>query len=195
VWYRNLSIRLWERQSRFPPELLKFREGNTEPDIIIAWENPPTTVWLEAKYISELADGTTHSDQNDQVIRGIRTLLAATGHIQTKRLFEMPRRLPIWLALLKTRPDPLVERYRDPKKLARSLKGIITSKHLPADPFVGTVTWTDIAEILETRLAHMTAVERSVSNALCEYIRFKNAKVAEFRNRRPIEPRLLIPTP
>jgi hypothetical protein len=194
VWYRNLSIRLWERQNRFPPELLKFKEGNTEPDIIIEWENPPTTVWLEAKYISGLAEGTTHSDQNDQVIRGVRTLLAVTGHVPIKRLFEMPRRIPVWLALLNARPDPLVERYRDPKNLARSLRGIITAKHLPSDPFVGTVTWTDIAEILEAHQAQMTPAERSVSKAICEYIRFKNAMVAELRTRRVVPSRLLIPS-
>ncbi len=194
VWYRNLSIRLWERQNRFPPELLKFREGNTEPDIIIEWENPPTTVWLEAKYTSGLAQGTTHSDQNDQVVRGIRTLLAATGHIQTKRLFQIPRRIPVWMALLNARPDPLVERYRDPRKLARSLRGIITPKHLPADPFIGTVTWNDIAEILEAHQAQMTAAERSVSKAISEYLRFKSSMVGELRTRRAVQSRLLIPT-
>src|SRR5688500_19848586 len=35
VWYRELSIRFWERQTRFPAELLSFREGKSEIDLII----------------------------------------------------------------------------------------------------------------------------------------------------------------
>ena len=58
VWFKNFSLRLWERQARFPPELLDFREGRTEPDVVIEWENPPTTVWIEAKWLSPMAKRT-----------------------------------------------------------------------------------------------------------------------------------------
>jgi hypothetical protein len=159
----------------------------------VEWENPPTTLWIEAKYLSGLAEGTTHSEQNDQVIRGIRTLLGTTGNIQTNCLFELPRRVPIWLALLNAKPDRLVEHYRDRRKLTKGLKGITSTKSLPGGPFVGTITWLDIAKVLEARTTRMTATEKSVSKAICEYIRFKASIVTG--SRRADEPQggLLIP--
>jgi hypothetical protein len=173
VWFKGLSIRLWERQDRFPPELLGFREGRTEPDIVIEFQNPPTTIWIEAKYTSPLAERTSNSDDNDQVLRGIRTLLAATGHVTAEKLFAAPKRKPIWLALLAYKPDSLVDRYRNPKHLAECLKGMVDEKALPTDPFVGTVTWNDIARILSERMPQMTPAERSMTQSLAEYIRHK----------------------
>lgn len=173
VWFKEFQIRLWERQARFPPELLAFKEGRSEPDIIIEFENPATTIFIEAKYTSPLAEGTTHSDQNDQVIRGIRTLLAATGHVQSNRLFSNPKRKPIWLALLAQKPDPLVDRYRNRDVLAGYLDGIVERDNLPVDPFVGTITWQDITQVLKDRTGQMTPAERSITEELGRYIQHK----------------------
>jgi hypothetical protein len=173
AWFKGLSIRLWERQERFPPELLGFKEGRSEPDIIIEFDNPATTIFIEAKYTSPLAEGTTHSDDNDQVLRGIRTLLAATGHISTNKLFTVPKRKPIWLALLAYKPEALVDRYRDREVLGQCLEGIVNKTDLPGSAFVGTVTWQEIAEVLSTRKNQMTASERSISQGLGEYIKHK----------------------
>jgi hypothetical protein len=173
VWYKNLQIRLWERQDRFPPELLGFKEGRTEPDIIIEFENPATTIFIEAKYTSPLAESTTHSENNNQVLRGVRTLLAATGHVQSNPLFSMPKRRPIWLALMAYKPDSLVDRYRDRDALARHLDGIVERDDLPVDPFVGTITWKDIAQVLMDRLNQMTPAEKSITRELDQYIQHK----------------------
>ena len=57
VWFKNFSLRFWERQAAIPYEILGFKEGRTEPDIIIEWENPATTIWIEAKWNSPMARG------------------------------------------------------------------------------------------------------------------------------------------
>jgi hypothetical protein len=120
-----------------------------------------------------LAEGTTHSYQNDQVLRGIRTLLAVTGHVQAHRLFAIPRRKPIWLALLAYKPESLVDRYRDRDSLAGNLKDLVAENDLPADPFVGTITWLEIAQILNDRQSQMTPAERSITGQLDRYIQHK----------------------
>lgn len=173
VWYKNLSIRFWERQERYPPELLEFREGRTEPDIIIEWENPPTTVWIEAKYHAELAWGTANKADNDQVIRGIRTLLAATGHIQPDRLFNIPKRDAIWLALLTYKPDPLVEQYRKTPRLMKALAGPKEPTSLPTAPFVGTITWQELARVLRLTTCRAIPTEASMISVVLEYLESK----------------------
>jgi hypothetical protein len=175
VWYKDLSIRVWQRQERFPPELLEFREGQSEPDVVIEWENPPTTVFIEAKYTSPLASSTTYSDQNDQVLRGIRTLLAATGHVRAHSLFGRSSRRPIWLALLTYKPEALVDRYRDTPSLADHLNGIVDPRDLPARPFVGTITWADIVHVLADQSARMEPAELSVQRSLARYVDHKLA--------------------
>jgi len=53
--YRKLSIDLWVNQPRYPRGLLPWDEGNTQVDAVISWENPPTTVFCEVKYLAELS--------------------------------------------------------------------------------------------------------------------------------------------
>ena len=53
--YRGLKIELWKSRGFFPRELLPWREGRTEVDVTISWENPATTVFLEMKYLSPLS--------------------------------------------------------------------------------------------------------------------------------------------
>lgn len=173
VWYKKLSIRLWERQDRFPQELLDFREGRTEPDVIIEWENPPTTVWIEAKLHAPLAEGTSNHPANNQVIRGIRTLLAATGQLQPHRLFRTPLRRAIWLALLSYKPEPLVDRYRDPVEVFRALPYPDRLASLPQRVEVGTIAWRDVAKTLQSCGRLASRHERMVADELVEYLCFK----------------------
>ena len=174
VWFKDFTIRLWERQARFPQELLRFREGRSEPDIIMEWENPePTTLWIEAKYGAGLAEGTANSDENDQALRGIRTLLAATGYIQPNRLFQAPRRRALWLALLVRKPEPVVDQYRNNQQLVNAMPGVENLVVLPRQPFVGTITWEEIATVLGNQQIGMTSTERSLAGSLGDYISLK----------------------
>ncbi len=155
VWYKDLSIRLWERQPAFPSELLGFKEGRTEPDIIIEWENPPTTVWIEAKYHAPMAESTANSPNNNQATRGIRNLLYAAGHIQPpSRLFDRPRRRPIWLALLK---DAEGTTDMDADNGSNSTD-------------TGGITWDQLRRLLNDQERFLSPIEVSMSERLTTYL-------------------------
>jgi hypothetical protein len=169
VWYKRLSIRFWERQAKFPPELLDFREGHTETDLVIEWENPPTTVWIEAKWASRMATRTVNCATNDQVIRGVRTLLAETGHIRPPRLFDKPVRQPIWVALVPSKPEPKVERYRNSQAIFGEQRPAAPAS-LPVQSFVGTTTWADLRRIARQFSGLMTTAERSIATQMRDYL-------------------------
>jgi hypothetical protein len=99
VWFKDFSLRFWERQAAIPYEILGFKEGRTEPDVIIEWENPATTIWIEAKWNSPMAKGTSNNPENDQITRGLRTLAHAANGNSTVQLFKLPERAMIWIAL------------------------------------------------------------------------------------------------
>jgi hypothetical protein len=175
VWFKRFSLRLWERQARYPPELLDFREGRTEPDVVIEWENPPTTVWIEAKWRSRFATKTNQAPDNDQVIRGIRTLLADTGHVQPRRLFDQPERRPLWVALLSHRHDPVLERVRTQCDAGVWRSDIAGACHLPCSRFVGTLTWADLRGLLKCQARHGFMREAAMMGGVVQYLGLKLA--------------------
>src|SRR5262249_28460009 len=48
--FRRFRVEPWVNRPRYPRELLPWDEGSTQVDLHLTWENPPTTVYLEAKY-------------------------------------------------------------------------------------------------------------------------------------------------
>ena len=79
--HRRLRISPWENRPRYPKELLPWREGSTQVDMTVRWENLQTTVYVEAKYGSDLSATTAgnnghHGYPADQLIRNIRVGLA-----------------------------------------------------------------------------------------------------------------------
>lgn len=95
--YRKFRIEPWVGKPPFPRELLKWDEGSTEVDVQITWENPPTTIFIEAKYGSKLSAGTAnnngqHGFPSDQLVRNIRVGLHECGYYRTNALFETQRR-------------------------------------------------------------------------------------------------------
>ena len=59
--YRNLRIEPWVRQPPYPRHLIPWDEGATEVDVCITWENPATTVYVEAKYGCGLSKDTSRN--------------------------------------------------------------------------------------------------------------------------------------
>ncbi len=178
--YRDLKIKLWQRQPVMPRHLVPWREGQTEVDVVISWQNPPTTVFIEMKYRSELSETTSHNFgrngfPSDQLIRNIRVGLYQTGWYDEPKLFDMP---PQDFVLLLISPKPqthLVQKYRDPVQLRQSIPHGHLLRRLPRLPFIGQLSYTDIIAILSTRLRLMTRPERILVSQLCEYLRFKLA--------------------
>ena len=124
--YRRLRVELWQRQPVMPGHLVPWKEGSTEVDVVITWENPPTTVFIEMKYRSELSESTSHNfGRNgypaDQLIRNARVGLYRTGWYDEPRLFEMPPR-DFVLVLVSTTPQvDLIQKYSDPVQLRHSI--------------------------------------------------------------------------
>ena len=59
--YRGFRIAPWAEKPPYPRHLLRWDEGSTEVDCCIAWENPATTVFVEAKYGSGLSLTTSNN--------------------------------------------------------------------------------------------------------------------------------------
>lgn len=114
--FRDLKIRLWRNQPRYPRELLPWDEGSTQVDAVVSWENPPTTVFVEMKYLSDLSAGVADDDgasgfPSDQLIRNIRVGLHRCGYFRPPdQLFDQPPRDFIVLLIGPTKGHPLVHR-------------------------------------------------------------------------------------
>jgi hypothetical protein len=178
--YRNLQVKLWQRQPVMPRHLVPWREGQTEVDVVITWENPPTTIFIEMKYKSELSETTSHNFgrngfPSDQLIRNARIGLFQTGWYDEPMLFDMPKR---YFVLLLVSPSPqieLVNKYRDPVQLCGSIPHGQLLKRLPRMPFVGQLDYAAVIDTLTARVRMMTRPERILVSQLCEYLRFKLA--------------------
>ena len=75
--FRDLKVKLWKNLPSYPRELLPYNEGSTQVDVVITWENPPTTVYIEMKYLANLSPKTSGDDgqsgfPSDQLIRNLR---------------------------------------------------------------------------------------------------------------------------
>lgn len=182
-FFRDLKIRLWQNQPCYPKELLPWYEGSSQIDIIISWENPPTTVYIEAKYGSALSTSVAGDDgrsgyPSDQLIRNIRVGLLQAGYFDRgEELFDQPPRDFVVLVLAPFNGQPLVERYRDVQNLRKSIPHSDRLIGLPQDPFVGEIDYNDIQSILTNQARWMTAPERRVVADLTEYLEFKRSNL------------------
>jgi hypothetical protein len=178
--YRNLRIELWQRQPQMPKHLLPWTEGSTEVDVVIKWENPPTSVFIEMKYRSELSDSTVNNFggkgyPSDQLIRNIRVGLYQCGWYDEPKLFEMPKRDFVVL-LVSPRPQTdVVERYRNSQQLRSSIPQEALLTRIPSQPFVGQLSYLEILEVLKEQCHRMNWNERSMVDQLNNYLHRKNA--------------------
>lgn len=186
-FYRGFRIEPWVGKPSFPRELIKWDEGSTEVDVVISWENPATTIYIEAKYGSKLSAKTAnnkgeHGFPSDQLVRNIRVGLYESGHYRTNALFETTKRNFAVLMLAPDSGQELVEEYRDLNKLKSAIPH---SDRIawPARPFVGEVGYRDIRHVMLTRRRFVTRAERQVMDGLIEYLDFKHQSQP---NRRPL---------
>ena len=181
--FRGFKIRLWVNQPCYPRELLPFDEGSTQVDVVLTWENPATTVFIEAKYGSTLSSAVTCDDgtsgyPSDQLIRNIRVGLLGAGYFDRgEQLFEQPPRDFIVLVLAPFSGHPLVERYRDEGNLRRAIPHSERLVGLPRGPFVGQIAYQDIRSNLTEQSRWMNTTERRVVAELTKYLEFKAASI------------------
>ena len=177
-YHRRLRITPWENRPRYPQRLLPWKEGSTQVDITMRWENPSTTVYVEAKYGSDLSlSSAGHSTESeypgDQLIRNIRVGLHECGWFDENRLFEPEKRDFVVILWSPAKGHDLVRKYRDPEKLRASIPHSDSLLGLPALPFVGELSYGDVIDVLRRQQTRLTLPERKAVDAFCEYLTFK----------------------
>ncbi|CAN5359424.1 hypothetical protein BH11PLA2_BH11PLA2_38370 [soil metagenome] len=176
--YRNFQIRPWQGKPPFPRNLLKWDEGSTEVDVQLTWENPATTIFIEAKYGSKLSSGTSnnngeHGFPGDQLIRNIRVGLLDCGYYQESKLFHSQPRDFAVIVLSPERGQPLVQTYRDEARIRAAIPHSELLGQLPKGPFVGELSYADIVQVLTDRRRFLSRTEQRVIDGLEDYLRFK----------------------
>ncbi|HWL08248.1 MAG TPA: hypothetical protein VNQ76_07585 [Planctomicrobium sp.] len=176
--FRDLRIELWQKQPFFPRHLLKWEEGQTEVDVVITWENPVTTVFIEMKYGSPLSAKTANNNGQgsfpaDQLIRNARIGLYQCGWYDKERLFEKPRREFVLILLTPTTGNPLVQEYRNPDRLRSSIPHGDRLKTLPKSPFLGELGYRDVVELLKRQQKWLSKPEQRMAEGLKDYLEFK----------------------
>jgi hypothetical protein len=178
--FRDLKIEPWRNQPKYPRELLPWDEGSTQVDLTIQWENPPTTVYFEVKYLADLSPRVTNGQQgfpSDQLIRNTRVGLLESGWFRRDELIPSKPRDFVFLLLAPTKGHELVQFYRESKNLLAAIPHSEKLLGLPRNPFVGELTYGDIVRILKRQRSWFSRPEKQVLDHLVEYLAFKLGRI------------------
>jgi hypothetical protein len=183
-WFRKLRIEPWQKQPAFPRHLLEWDEGQTEVDIVITWENPATTVFVEMKYGSPLSATTANNSgagkfPGDQLIRNARVGLYGCGWYDEPKLFLQPKRDFALLLMAPAGGNPLVAKYRDTETLRSSIPQGHRLSTLPEPSFIGELAYVDLARVLSGNRKRVSNAERILVDHLSEYLAFKTSRLGE----------------
>ncbi len=177
-FHRGLNIEPWRNRPCYPRELLPWDEGSTQIDLTIQWENPPTTVYVEMKYGSDVSaktagDNGQHGYPSDQLIRNVRVGLRECGWFQQGHLFQLPPRDFILLLCWPNKGHSLVQSYRNLDALIARIPHNNRLIGMPATPFIGELSYQDIAHVLRRQRRWFTRSERGLVDSLIDYLIFK----------------------
>lgn len=186
--YRDLRIELWQKQRTYPRYHLKWDEGQTEVDVVITWENPATTVFIEMKYGSPLSAKTANNNgsggfPSDQLIRNARIGLRENGWFREDLLFHAPPRDFVLLLLTPSSDNPFVQEYRDPERLKSSIPDGERLNKLPLTPFIGELCYRDVSEILQKQRRWFSRPEQRMIDSVNEYTKFKLSQLRSTNGR------------
>lgn len=176
--YRRLQIEPWVNQPAYPRELLPWDEGSTQVDCEISWENPPTTIFIEAKYQAGLSRTTANSkDQetfpSDQLIRNVRVGLHKCGYFRSDGLFRVQPRDFVTVLLSPTEGHALVDEYRERERLLASIPHSSKLIGLPREPFIGAISYGQLQDILTRQRRWFSRPERILAESLIDYLNLK----------------------
>lgn len=177
-FFRDFRIELWQNRACYPRELLPWDEGSTQVDVTMTWENPPTTVFIEMKYGSDLSAATAcnqgqHGYPSDQLTRNARVGLLECGYFQLPRLFEIQRRDFLLLVISPESHQPLVGRYRDPIRLRAAIPHSNLITQLPKLPFIGELSYLDVVQVLRRQERWWCRPEATLVDHLDNYLQMK----------------------
>lgn len=145
---------------------------------MIAWANPPTTIFVEAKYGSDLAATTangedSHDFPTDHLIRNIRVGLHVCGYFRDNALFETRPRDFVAILLSPVKGHPLMRRYRDESRLRAAIPHSDRLIGLPQALFIGEIDYADIVDILRRQALFFSRPERTAAETPVTYLQFK----------------------
>ncbi len=89
----------------------------------------------------------------------------------------MPRRDFVLLLVNATGIHPLIESYRDPVRLRRSIPKSHLLQELPRLPFIGCLGYGDVTDALQQQRRWMLRPEQLLVDQLAEYLQFKLGQV------------------
>lgn len=189
--FRRLRIEPWQNHKQFPRELLPWREGSTQVDLTITWENPPTTVFIETKLGADLSRKVVGNNgdcgyPSDQLIRNIRVGLWECGWYRRRPMFDLPPSDFVMILLSPNCGHTLVNQYRDREQLIRAIPEAKQLVGLPGAPFVGEATFAGVAAILDRNQCCFSRSERMLSETA---VLFLNGRAATLRGPSDVQDR------
>jgi hypothetical protein len=173
--FRGYQVEPWRNRPRYPRELLPWDEGSTQVDLTISFENPPTTVYIEAKYLADLSPNVANGPSN-QLIRNIRVGLLECGWFRHGDQAATPPRDFVLILLAPSKGNELVRYYQNPENVKTSIPHSEKLLGLPKTPFVGELTYSDLIRVLKRQRPRFTRPERQVVDHLIQYLEFKLAR-------------------
>jgi hypothetical protein len=155
-------------------------------DATVSWENPPTTIFFEMKYLSDLSpktagDNGEHGYPSDQLIRNIRVGLWECGWFHFDQLFKTRPRDFVVIVVGPEKGHPLVRKYRDPGKVRASIPRNERLLGLPRLPFVGELSFGDITGTLQRQRKWFNRGEKQVLDDVTDYLEYKRGTARFFR--------------
>ena len=182
-FHRNLKIDPWRNRPKYPREMLPWDEGSTQVDLTFQWDNPPTTVYVEMKYGSDLSmktagDDGQHGFPSDQLIRNVRVGLMDCGWFRRGRMFHIEPRDLVVILCCPTKGHRLVERYCDPERLQAAIPHSDRLTGLPPLPFIGELSYRDIVTVLRRQRCRFTRPERYLVDSLGDYLTHKAISIS-----------------
>lgn len=170
--FRNLQVEPWRNRPRYPRDLLPWDEGSTQIDLSIQWENAPSTVYFEAKYLAELSPNTSNGPSN-QLIRLIRVGLLECGWFQRDDQVTTQPRDFVCILFTPNKNNELVRYYQNPENVTAAIPNNDKLLGLPKTPFVGELTYSDLIRVLKRQRTRFTRPEKTVIDHVVEYLQFK----------------------
>lgn len=146
------TVELWKSAPPPPSLLAEGDEGISEIDIVL--ENPRWVCFIEAKYTSDISEGTTTRPDRDQVLRNIDvgSFYAGTRDFYFALLVRNRNQSPKGMGA--------VERYQNFQELRRRLPHREDGLHnLKA---VSSLAWSDLAAVLNTAKSQLPNADEAV---------------------------------
>lgn len=181
--YRGLQVEPWRNRPYYPRELLPWAEGSTQVDLTISFENPPTTIYFEVKYLADLSPHVANGHAgfpSDQLIRNVRVGLLECGWFQRENAIPVPPRDYVCILLSPTKGNELVQYYRNTEKVKTAIPHSEKLVGLPRNPFIGELAYSDLIQVLQHQRRWFTRPEKKILDHVVDYLTFKLQRVTSY---------------